>query len=329
MYKSVSFWTKKQQTDTGGRNTWASWRLISATRPQIPPPAQKTYYQEVPYSNSKIDLSTLGLDDAVFENREGSFEFIIENSQNTGFLTTKRRVNDGNAMTLLSIPDGKDTIWDWDTTYSTVMNYIQGETRKIVLEDDPAFYYIGRTEVEDISSEEHFTKLNIKYDVEPFKKMRFSTGEDWIWDAIDFQVNPDILGFKDKILTGYQSFFGDDNIHTLRNKVKPTIHITVVSDPNDEVSHAENGIVQVQIRENGGNWRTVSFDKDITKNGEKIGNQAVAIAWDDIDFDNDYLYSHPVEGFYFEGMSDVEVIVMNILQHATLKITLDYRLEGL
>lgn len=49
-----------------------------------------------------------------------------------------------------------------------------------------SYYYEGRLSVNSFRSDRVISKIVIDYDLEPFKKMIFSTTEDWAWNPFDF-----------------------------------------------------------------------------------------------------------------------------------------------
>ena len=299
------------ENETTGYNTWASWRLIPSSRPFIGPPNPKTTYQEIPYVNGKIDLSEFGIPDIAFENRTGSGDFIVMNDMLSGYDRSKLRINDGNAFSPLMMRDGKAKMWSWDQTYSTIMNLIHGKRLKVVLEDDPSYYYIGRTSVEGLGSEEHWTTISFNFDVEPFKKERFSTAEDWIWDAIDFEADLDILGMKDLELDPGKML--EYNFRTLRHRVYPSIKISGLN-PGE--------VISVYINENN----STTTRKINLQNG--TNNHPASTKWsqsydEEVNVVNKSLYD-----LYFEGDSNISFkLISASIRRAT--ITVDFRLEGL
>lgn len=58
---------------------------------------------------------------------------------------------------------------DFLTQYSTVKNALHGQKLRIILDDDPAFYYVGRCYVSSFTSEKGVGKLSIECDCEPYK----------------------------------------------------------------------------------------------------------------------------------------------------------------
>ena len=53
--------------------------------------------------------------------------------------------------------------------FSRVKNALHGKKHRIILDDDPAFYYVGRCHVSSYTDEKGIGKLNIECDCEPYK----------------------------------------------------------------------------------------------------------------------------------------------------------------
>ncbi len=119
-------------------NTYANFHLIADPRPSVTPPSPKSKYLDVPGANGKLDLSTILTGFPVFDNREGDWTFYVLNGY-------------GN----------------WADRLSEIMNFLQGQQLKMVLEDDPNYYYRGRFYVSDWSSEPTWSKITIHYSVYP------------------------------------------------------------------------------------------------------------------------------------------------------------------
>lgn len=151
MYHSITF---------GEKNTWDDWHLIPKSRPVFNPPAVKTRFIEIPGGNGSLDLTSALLGRAVYKNRTGSFEFIVEN----GFK-------------------------EWSVLYSEITNYLSGKRLKAILEDDPNYYYEGRFAVNEWKSEANWSSIVIDYDVKPYKKNIISSGDDWLWDTFNFETD--------------------------------------------------------------------------------------------------------------------------------------------
>lgn len=53
--------------------------------------------------------------------------------------------------------------------YSTIKNALHGKKKRIILEGDPSFYYMGRIHVLPFTNEKNIGKLEIECDCEPWK----------------------------------------------------------------------------------------------------------------------------------------------------------------
>lgn len=149
--------TKKKVIKINGVNTWKDWHLIPASRPIFNSPKVKTNYIDLPGANGSIDATQVLSNYIYYNNREGSNEFYVAN----GF-------------------------GDWAERFSEIMNYLHGRKVKVILSDDPGFYYRGRLAVNQWKSEKDFSKIVIDYVLEPYKYEILSTNDDWLWDPFNF-----------------------------------------------------------------------------------------------------------------------------------------------
>lgn len=160
MYHSITY---------GEKNTWDDWHLLPSTRPLFNPPPTKTKQVDIPGANGSIDLTESLTGYPVYENRTGSTEFYVANGYQ-----------------------------DWNVLYSEIMGYLHGKEMKAYLEDDPYFYYVGRFEVNQWKSDKYWSIITIDYDVYPYKKEPYESGEDWLWDPFPFEygIARDYGGFE-------------------------------------------------------------------------------------------------------------------------------------
>ena len=163
MYHSIIF---------GDKNTWDDWFLFPSSRPVFNPPEPKTTYVDIPGADSHLDLSEVLTGEVVYNAREGSFEFIVDNDHK-----------------------------DWCVAYSDIMDYIHGKSMRAILEDDPSYFYEGRFSVNNWKSDKHNSKITIDYVVHPYKFERFSSLEDWEWDPFNFETGV-IREYKDLRVDG-------------------------------------------------------------------------------------------------------------------------------
>lgn len=159
MYHSITF---------GEKNTWDDWHLVPTSRPVFNPPAQKVKTLDIPGGDGVIDLSQALTGYPIYQNRTGSFEFIVPN----GFEPWE-------AGTIEKQP--------WHTTYSDIMDYLHGQTMRAILEDDPEYFYEGRFTVNSWKSQKDWSRITIDYSVGPYKWSVLSSIDDWLWDPFNFQ----------------------------------------------------------------------------------------------------------------------------------------------
>ena len=140
MYHSVTF---------GDKNTWDDYHLIPLTRPVFNPPTQKTNLIDIPGADGSLDLSNALTGYPVYDNRQGSMEFAVDN-------------------------DFKE----WTVAFSDILNHVHGRTLDVFLEDDPNFIYKGRFAVNVWKSDKDRSSIVIDYVVNPYKVSKLSSIED-------------------------------------------------------------------------------------------------------------------------------------------------------
>lgn len=175
----------------GEKNTWDDWHLIPTSRPLVNPPKAKMSFVDIPGADGTLDLSTVLTGQVLFSDRVGSWEFAVEN----GFR-------------------------EWQILYSEIMAYLHGNKFKIILEDDPNYYYEGRLSVNAWNSQKDWSTIVIDYELNPYKKYNSVEGA-WIWDTFNFETDI-IRYYKDLTVDGELNLtvFGD------RMKIIPTIFVS-------------------------------------------------------------------------------------------------------
>lgn len=148
-------------------NTWESWHLIPESRPTLPLPKQKKKIIDgIPNTNGSIDVSLIDTGYPVYENREGTFNFIY------------------NPIYSYAFGDYRD----WTVLYSEISNFIHGRQLRMVLEDDPEYYWDGSFTVEGWTSntDGSGSVITIGYSVQPHKLTILSSLDEWLWDPFNF-----------------------------------------------------------------------------------------------------------------------------------------------
>lgn len=178
MYHSITFGDLAVKNDNGltqsyieGRNTWKDWDLIPSDRPSVSAPAPNKKMIAIPGTNGALDMSTVLTGYMTYQNRTGSWNFIVAN----------RSID-----TSPYPPEGKFT--HWANNYTNIMNYIHGKSMKCVLEDDPEYYYQGIFAVESWNTNKSYSNITINYDLQPFKRLISASDEPWLWDPFNFET---------------------------------------------------------------------------------------------------------------------------------------------
>lgn len=131
---------REYSVNFGQYNTWSDWHLTPAERPIVEPPTEKKHDIDLPGGSGVIDAAQALTGYPVFNMREGSWDFYVEND---------------------NIP--------FVRVYHAVMAVLQGKTLQVSLEEDPAYFYEGRCWVENPKQTNGHTMLTVKYSLKPFK----------------------------------------------------------------------------------------------------------------------------------------------------------------
>lgn len=109
-------------------------------------------------ADGKLNFTKSLTGDVKYENRKLTFEFV----------TTARYKS-------------------WKNLMSEIANYLHGQDFKIILDEDPNFYYFGEATVNQFKSDKSIGTIVIECDVEPYKYDLTASNEDWLWDPFDFE----------------------------------------------------------------------------------------------------------------------------------------------
>lgn len=139
-----------------GRNTWDYWHMAPSSRPFVAPPKVKTEYVDIPGANGQLDYTEVLTGGVRYGQRTGNWQFLVDNGY-----------------------------WDWPVLYSDLLEYLHGKRHRIVLADDPGYYYIGRTELNVNFGAKDYSTVTINYNLDPLKYPIESTAQsDWLWNEL-------------------------------------------------------------------------------------------------------------------------------------------------
>lgn len=163
-------------------DTFDDWRIVPESRPLVSPPEVKTEYVEIPGADGSLDY-TEALSGIKYNNREGSWTFYVLN--------------------VLSGLSG--SFMSWNELYSLIMKTVHGKRKRVVLESDPEYYYTGRIFVDQWNSDKDYSKITLKYIMDPWKyPINTTANRDWLWNELFGNViyyGPfDVVGEKSRNL---------------------------------------------------------------------------------------------------------------------------------
>lgn len=150
---------KYHSINIGNVNTWDDWHIIPTSRPLVAAPQVKTSFVSIPGGDGALDLTEVLAGRPTYGRRSGSWEFIVMND-----------------------------FGDWATRYSDIMAYLQGKQYRIILDDDPQYYYYGRLSVNEWRSEQYWSRIVINYNLDPYKRDVDGFGDKWLWDPFNFET---------------------------------------------------------------------------------------------------------------------------------------------
>lgn len=174
----------------GDINTWDDWHIVPSSRPLIAAPAVKTSYVNLPGGDGSLDLTEVLAGRPTYQRRTGSWEFIVMNDYG-----------------------------DWATRYSEIMAYLQGKQYRIILDDDPGFFYFGRLSVNEWRSEPYWSRIVINYNVDPYKRNVDGYGDLWLWDPFNFETGT-IVDYRKIVVSGSATI---DYVNSSMTNIVPTI----------------------------------------------------------------------------------------------------------
>lgn len=143
----------------GDNHSFRDLGLLPKSKMIVAPPDVREVYVEIAGADGDLDITEALTGRANYESREGKFEFTVINREN------------------------------WDYIYSLVMNTIHGQRMRVVLDDDPHYYYNGRVKVDSFKTNKHTATLTIKGDFEPYKKSLIANSEQWLWNPFNFETD--------------------------------------------------------------------------------------------------------------------------------------------
>lgn len=202
--------------------TWHTFNdlgLILDKYPDIPTAPIKTNYIEIPCADGVLDVTESLTGTVCYDSREIVFElFTIE------------------------------TYAEWDSVITDIRRLLHGKKMRIILDNDPAFFYYGRVSVSGITAENKGAAyIKITVDADPFKYEIASSTEDWLWDPFSFLTGV-IREYKDLVVDGELTITVTGSASTVVPTITCSAPMTVTYNGNVYIlSEGDNVLYELSI----------------------------------------------------------------------------------
>lgn len=113
--------------------------------------------------------------------------------------------NDAKHKLTFDFKDGKYA--DWIARSSDLKGKIHGRQLPVILGDD-THYYVARVSVDSEKLNQHYSRVDITLEAEPYKLSILSSVDDWLWDTFCFETDV-IRDYKDIAVPGTLTIVGD------------------------------------------------------------------------------------------------------------------------
>lgn len=247
-------------------DTWDDWKIVTLKKPVFNEPELKYEYAEVPGRSGPLDMTEVLTGYPLYDNRKGTLQFFLYDDS-------------VKALTKLNI----------------IRNYLHGKKHKIILNDEPEYYYIGRLMMHEShpTTEGEYAVFDLEYNLEPYKYELTASNEDWLWDPFNFETG---------VIREYKDIMIDFNADI-------PVTVNVVGSPKPTVP-------KIRIKENmliGGDFDNAYLT--LTVNGKtynlwKIGapiSGSIIVFPDIVLFDDEYEFT-----FNYVGVQSAETLYANI-----------------
>lgn len=206
----------------GTFHSWDDFSLILSDK-KIESPKAKTTTVEIPGADGVLDVSEY-FGDIKYKNRTLSFDFstIVPQSE---FLNL----------------------------FSTIQNAIHGKRIRIVLDDDPDFYYMGRISVSEWKADKNVGKITVDCDCDPYK---YKANKTLMTFTITDSVTAILLNLRKQVVPEFTSSGAiqiefEGSTYSISSAGTFTVPEIVLKAGNNEITFTGTASVTVEYQEGG------------------------------------------------------------------------------
>lgn len=160
------------------KNTYLDWGLIPDSRPRIKKGALQSRYVVIPGSSVELDLTeALTPGEPQFSSREDTITFYVDYDRlfekypewkaptiSAENLFARTGIGASGVISRVQLKS-----YAWDHLYDEIAAYLHGQDLRMVLVDDPFYYYEGRWQVDDWLSEASYSQIVLSYHLNAYK----------------------------------------------------------------------------------------------------------------------------------------------------------------
>ena len=158
-------------------DTWIDFHLIPTEMPTVALPNTNVKLVNIPGKAEPIDLTDYLTGHPTYSNRMGNWSFYTDQDY------VDRQFG------------------GWVAFDKHLRSLFHGRVLKVVLRDDPAYFYVGEISVQPIQPGDSRSVITLNYNFYPYKKSLTCSMELWKWDEFDF-VDGTIEYMKDMSVSG-------------------------------------------------------------------------------------------------------------------------------
>lgn len=148
-----------QSVRINGIDMLSEYSMALANRHCVQPPTPKAIYQDIPGADGSMDLSTAVSGRMVYERRQITLNFGCGYPMN-----------------------------QWPVIFSEMLRLFHGKEGKLIFDDDPMYYYIGRMTIAEYARVQALGTFTITVNADPYKYELVASDEDWLWDPFSFEL---------------------------------------------------------------------------------------------------------------------------------------------
>lgn len=137
-------------------HTFETFGLLPAKKPVISPAKPKLNIIDLEGASTSIDFTESLTGRVEYSRRQGTFKYVTFSPREY-----------------------------WDEILRDVTNALNGKLKWIVLDEDLAWFYVGRLTVGNPEYKKDKMFVNINADLEPYKRSMIGTLDDWLWNPFN------------------------------------------------------------------------------------------------------------------------------------------------